>query len=223
MSKGVKLLVCGFEASGKSTISSQLDDAMVFNFDQKEYGFQVPHANLKDYTSMTDVVAFMVEKINQYKEKFGKMPKTVVLDTVTQLYTLMQKYNADKYRGFDIHTMNNKETSELNEFVEKQLIPNGINVVIVAHTIWDEATSRHLIPATGSFSKAGSWLSVVNDSVFVEKKNNKLLVHLRGLKYPCRSTLKDLPETVGIEEYNLQDHITKLENSKFEATEFCFD
>ena len=216
----IKLLVSAFESSGKSTITSQLEDVLVFNFDHKEYSFKVPHANLKNYEGMDYLITQMSEKIKAYKERFGNFPKNIVFDTVTQMYSSMQKFNADKYKGFDVHTNNNKDTLSFNQFIEDTIIPSGINAIVVAHTAYDEATARHVIPATGAFAKAGSWLSVVNDAVFIEKKTNKLVVHTSGLKYPARSTLTDLATGVDIEQYSLQDHIHKLESVKSEATEF---
>lgn len=220
MSHAVKLLVSAFESSGKSTITSQLDNALVFNFDKKEYGFKVPHVNVKSYEGIDDLIALISEKLEAYNEKFGDYPDTVVFDTVTQLYSAMQKYNGIKYKGFDEHKANNVDTLAFNGFVEDSLIPSGINVVIVAHTVYDEATSRHIIPASGAFAKAGSWLSVVNEAVFIEKKSNKLIVHTSGLKYPARSTLADLPTNIPIEEYTLQDHLNLLVATKVEAEDF---
>jgi hypothetical protein len=220
MANGIKLLISAFESSGKSTITSKLDNVLVFNMDHKEYGFKVPHANLKDYQGMDALLDEVASKVEAYQDKFGELPATVVFDTVTQMYSSMQKFNADKYKGFDVHSNNNRDTLAFNEFIENSLIPSGINVVVIAHTTYDEATSRHIIPATGAFAKAGSWLSVVNDAVFIEKKTNKLLVHTSGLKYPARTTLEDLDTNVEIENYSLQDHINKLKAVKFEATEF---
>lgn len=217
----VKLLVSAFESSGKSTITSKLEDTLVINMDHKEYGFKVPHANIKEYEGMDVLLQTVSDKLVAYKEKFGHYPKTVVFDTVTQMYSAMQKYNADKFKGFDVHTANNKDTLSFNEFIENSLIPSDINVVVVAHTLYDEATARHIIPATGAFSKAGSWLSVVNDAIFIEKKSNKLVVHTSGLKYPARTTLENLPTGIDIEEYDLQEHINQLSAVKFEAEEFA--
>jgi len=220
MAHAIKLLVSAFESSGKSTITSKLKDVLVINMDHKEYGFKIPHANIKEYEGMEALLSTVGEKITAYKDKFNRYPATVVFDTVTQMYSSMQKYNADKYKGFDVHTNNNRDTLAFNEFIEKTLIPSEINVIVVAHTSYDEATARHIIPATGSFAKAGSWLSVVNDAIFIEKKSNKLVVHTSGLKYPARSTLEDLPTAVNIEEYDLQEHLDKLAAIKFESEEF---
>jgi len=217
---GVKFLISAFESSGKSTIASQLEDVLVFNMDHKEYGFKVPHVNLKTYEGMDELLNTVTSKIQAYKEKYDKYPSNVVFDTVTQMYSAMQKYNAEKYKGFDIHTNNNKDTLSFNQFIEESLIPSGINVIIVAHTVYDEATARHVIPATGAFAKAGSWLSVVNDGIFIEKKSNKLVVHTQGLKYPARTTLLDLDTNIEISNYSLQEHINKLQATKFEADDF---
>lgn len=216
----VKFLVSAFEKSGKTTITSQLRSPLAINLDQKEYGFKVPHVNIKEYLGMDALLETIAEKLQAYKEKFGKYPENLIFDTVTQMYSAMQKYNSDKYKGFDIHSKNNQETMAFNQFIEQQLLPAGINVIIVAHTLYDEATSRHIIPATGAFAKAGSWTSVVNDSIFVEVKSNKLVVHLKGLKYPARTTLTDLPDSIPVEEYSLQDHLDQLTAKSVEFEDY---
>lgn len=216
----VKFLVSAFEKSGKSTITSQLRNPLIINLDQKEYGFKVPHVNIKEYLGMDALLETIAEKLQAYKDKFGKYPENLIFDTVTQMYSAMQKYNSDKYKGFDVHSKNNQETMAFNQFIEQQLLPAGINVIIVAHTLYDEATSRHIIPATGAFAKAGSWTSVVNDSIFVEVKSNKLVVHLKGLKYPARTTLTDLPDSIPVEEYSLQDHLDQLSAKSFEFEDY---
>lgn len=216
----VKFLVSAFEKSGKSTLTSQLRNPLIINLDQKEYGFKVPHVNIKEYLGMDALLETIAEKLQAYKDKFGKYPENLIFDTVTQMYSAMQKYNSDKYKGFDVHSKNNQETMAFNQFIEQQLLPAGINVVIVAHTLYDEATSRHIIPATGAFAKAGSWTSVVNDSIFVEVKSNKLVVHLKGLKYPARTTLTDLPDSIPVEEYSLQDHLDQLSAKSIEFEDY---
>ena len=216
----VKFLVSAFEKSGKSTLTSQLRNPLIINLDQKEYGFKVPHVNIKEYLGMDAHLETIAEKLQAYKDKFGKYPENLIFDTVTQMYSAMQKYNSDKYKGFDVHSKNNQETMAFNQFIEQQLLPAGINVIIVAHTLYDEATSRHIIPATGAFAKAGSWTSVVNDSIFVEVKSNKLVVHLKGLKYPARTTLTDLPDSIPVEEYSLQDHLDQLSAKSIEFEDY---
>lgn len=156
----IKLLIAGFENTGKSTTASKIEDALVINFDRKTYGFAVPHVNITEYTGIDDLISTINEKLGAYQERYNKLPQTVVLDTVTQFYTTLQAYNENNFKGFDVHKNNNKDTLNLNAYIEDTLIANDINVVIVAHTVFDQETARHIIPATGQFGKAGSWLSV---------------------------------------------------------------
>lgn len=215
-----KILVSGYEASGKSTLTSKIKNALVINFDKKEYSFNVPHANFKNYEGMESVIAFINDKIKAYKEKFKEFPKFIVIDTVTQLYAAMTRYNSVKYTGFKIHEQNNIDTLDLNNYIENVLIANGVSVVIVAHTMVDEKSDRHIIPAQGQFAKAGSWLSIVNDSLFIEKSSGKLVVYFTSFKYPARTTLKDLPDKVGINEFDINEYLNKLVNAKNEIEEY---
>ena len=52
----IKLLISGFENTGKSTTASKIEDAMVINFDRKEYGFAVPHMNITEYTGIDGLI-----------------------------------------------------------------------------------------------------------------------------------------------------------------------
>ena len=216
----IKLLISGFENTGKSTTAAKIENAMIVNFDRKEYGFPVPHMNITDYTGIDALIDTINEKLGVYQEKVGKLPQTIVLDTVTQFYSTMQAYNDNAYKGFDIHKNNNRDTLNLNAYIEDVLIANGVNVVIVAHTTFDADTARHIIPATGQFGKAGSWMSVVNDAIFIEKKTGKFIIHQKSMKFPCRTTLPDVEESVDGDNYDINEHIAKLTASKIEAQEF---
>jgi len=216
----IKLLLCGFENTGKSTTGAAINNSMVINFDRKEYGFPVPHMNITEYTGIPPLIDTINEKLGVYQEKIGKLPETVVFDTVTQFYSTMQAYNGDAYKGFDEHKANNKDTLALNAYIEDVLIANGVNVVVIAHTTFDPDTARHIIPATGQFGKAGSWISVVNDGIFIEKKSGKFLIHQKSMKFPCRTTLSDLEDSVDSTKYDINEHIAKLTAAKLEATEF---
>ena len=216
----IKLLISGFENTGKSTTAAAIKDSLVVNFDRKEYGFPVPHMNVTEYTGIDSLVDLINTKIGIYKEKMGALPATVVMDTVTQFYSTMQAYNDNTFKGFDVHKNNNRDTLQLNAYIEDTLIANGVNVVIVAHTTFDSDTARHIIPATGQFGKAGSWMSVVNDAIFIEKKSGKFVIHQKSMKLPCRTTLKDIEDSVDGTNYDINEHISKLTASKIEAQEF---
>ena len=216
----IKLLISGFENTGKSTTAAQIEDALVINFDRKEYGFKVPHMNITAYSGIDNLIDTINEKLGVYQERMGKLPKTVVFDTVTQFYSTMQAFNDNNYKNFDIHKNNNRDTLNLNGYIEDVLIANDVNVVIVAHTVFDADTARHIIPATGQFGRAGSWMSVVNDAIFIEKKSGKFVIHQKSMKFPCRTTLADIEESLDSSQYDINEHIAKLSASKIEAQEF---
>ena len=216
----VKLLVTGFENCGKSTITSKITDAIVINLDRKEYGFSIPHVNITEYHGIDSFIDTINEKLGVYQEKYGKLPATIVFDTVTQLYTAIQHYNENAWKGFDVHKNNNRDTLNFNAYVEDVLIANGVNVIIVAHTVFDPDTARHIIPATGQFGKSGSWLSVVNNSIFIEKKSGKFIVHQKSMKFPCRTTIEGIEESVDSTQYDLNAHIAKLASANIEAESF---
>jgi hypothetical protein len=216
----IKLLISGFENTGKSTLASKIKNALVVNFDRKEYGFSVPHINITEYTGIDNLIDTINEKLGVYKERFGKLPDTVVMDTVTQFYSTMQAFNDNNFKGFDVHKNNNRDTLNLNGYIEDVLIANGVNVAIVAHTVFDADTARHIIPATGQFGKAGSWMSVTNEAVFIEKKTGKFIIHQKSMKFPCRTTLADLEDSLDSSQYDINEHIAKLTASKVEAQEF---
>lgn len=220
MSKAIKLLVAAFESCGKSTLTSAITNALVINLDHKEYGFKAVHANIPSYEGMDELTSEINDKIEAYNDKKGEYPETVIIDTVTQLYSAIQKYNGNRFTGFDIHSNNNRDTLNFNAYIEETLISNGINVIIVAHCMFDAESGRHIIPASGQFLKAGSWMSVVNEALYIEKKSTKLVVHTSSMKFPCRSTLPDLPPSTSIEDFDINAHIKRLVDSKVESIDW---
>ena len=217
---GSKLLVCGLERIGKSTLTAQLDEALVVVMDEKQYGFPVPHYKPASYAGIDAFKAELITKLKAYKEKYGKAPRTVVFDTITQHYNNVYKWAQDNYRGFDQHNAVNSDTLAFNIMIESLLIKNGVNVVIVAHVLFDESTQRYIIPATGNFAKTGSWLSVVDESTYMFHQNNQLWVAHNLMKYPSRSTLKDLPAEELLETYDINKHLGMIEEKQAGNSEF---
>ena len=205
-----KLLIVGQENSGKTTITSKLDKALVVSIDGKTYPYKVAHYKPATYTGLTNFKDELISKLKAYKEKFGERPHTVVFDTVTKLYENMYKYAQKNFKGFDVHNTISTETLGFNDMIEDFLIKNGVNVVIVAHVIYDESTSRFTVPATGQFAKTGSWLSLTDNASFVYSQGNTRMISHTELKYPCRSTV-DMPKNQKLDDYCINEHMAKLE------------
>jgi hypothetical protein len=217
MSKGIKLLLSGKENSGKSTLTSKIDKALVVVVDAKTYPFSKPHYRIDSYDGIVDFKNTLIAKIKAYKEKFGELPKTVVIDTITKMYELMYLWSEENFKGFDKFNSINRETLLLNNVVEKTLIEKGINVVIVAHAVWDEGTNSFVIPAMGQFAKSGGWLSVVDNASFIYVLGHDRYIAHKELKYPCRSVLDNIQDSELLDKYDINEHISRLEETMIES------
>jgi hypothetical protein len=223
---GVKLLISGLERSGKTTLTSNLKNAFILHFDAKIYPYKVPHTNLfsQDYKGITGFRKVFQDKMQAYKAKNGNFPKTIVFDTITQLYSQMTEYAADNFKGYERFNNINEETLGYNRYIEENLVGNGINVVIVAHTQLDKDTGKFIIPATGSFKNAGSWLSVVDNASYVEVLDGQFSITHKDFNYPCRSTLGDdvLPAKQDVATYDINKHIELLAKVKLDNKDYNY-
>jgi hypothetical protein len=220
MAQGVKLLIVAKEATGKTTLISSIKDGLVISTDNKAFSGKVPHFRYSSYSGIQDFIATTNEKIGLYNEKYGKFPGTIVIDSVTHFQIGMERWANDKFTGFNIWSNLSKEILTLNAYIEDTLLSNGVNVVITAHCNYDSETARYEINSPGNFGKQGSWLSITDNSAFIEVKNGKRVVHHTNTKFPCRSNLANIPESQSMEEYDLNAHITALAEMKTESEEF---
>lgn len=218
MSKGIKLLITGLENSGKTTLTSKIDKSMVVVVDEKRYPYKVPHYKPSEYEGIVEFKNELIDKIKAYKEKYGEVPRTIVFDTITKLYESMYKYAQANFKGFDVHNSISNDTLSFNTMMENLLIDRGINVVIAAHVVYDEATSRYVVPATGQFKNTGSWLSVVDEASFLYNMGSQRYIAHSELKYPCRSTLDKMASTP-VDDYDINKHIEMLEAKADDAEE----
>ncbi len=208
--RGIKLLLVGLSNSGKSTLASKIEESMFIAVDGKAFPFDNPHYRVDEWNGIVDFRNTLVTKIKAYKEKYGKLPKTVVLDTVTKLYEHIYEYCQDNYKGFDQFNALIRETLALNKIIESTLVNKGINTVIVAHATQNNNTNNYEIPAKGQFAESGGWLSVVDEASFLYVLGNDRYIAHKELKYPCRSTL-DIPESEMLSKYDINKHIGLLE------------
>ncbi len=209
--RGVKLLIVGLSNSGKSTLTSNIEKSMFIAVDGKAFPFDNPHYRVDEWNGIVDFRNTLVEKIKSYREKYGELPKTVVLDTVTKLYEHIYEYCQDNYKGFDQFNALIRETLALNKVIESTLVNKGINVVVVAHATFNQGTNNYEIPAKGQFAESGGWLSVVDNASFLYVLGNERYIAHKELKFPCRSTL-DLPDSEMLFKYDINKHIEMLQN-----------
>ena len=70
------------------------------------------------------------------------------------------------------------------------------------------------------FAKRGGFLSEVDQDIFLETKANKRIIHFRSTKFPARTLVDDDPDSMSVDEFNLQRYIEKLSSLQEAADEF---
>lgn len=220
MARGVKLLVVAKEKTGKTTLVSSITNGLVVSTDNKAFTGKVPHFRHSAYLGIQNFIDVTNDKIEKYQEKYGEYPKTLVIDSVTHLQIAMERWANDKFTGFNIWSNLGKEILMFNAYLEDTILASGINVVLTAHCVYDADNAIYEIASPGNFGKQGSWLSVVDNAIFIEIKNGKRIVQHTNTKFPCRSNLEGIMESQPIEDYDLNAHIQALSEATTESEDY---
>ena len=212
----IKLLVSSLPNIGKTTLLQTLEDTLVIARDGKKYPFEQPHVNVPDFTSADQFIDLIVEKVGAYEEKFEKSPKTIVIDSISKVLLDIEGYVLEQVKAFPYGKVNT-EIKKVVDFIERDMAPN-FNVVLVSHALFNEDVSGYsLVNAGGSYGKKGGILSEVDEAIFLELKSKNRIIHFRNSKMVSRTTMTDLPDSVPVEEFNLQEHIDKLVQKQSKA------
>ena len=216
----VKLLIAAESNSGKTTLTKNLTDALVISHDGKKYPFAVPHYMVNSFESTKELTDNVNAKIVAYKEKYGNYPKTIVFDSVSKIFDTMLAVCNRKHTGFKIYSELNNEVNEFTTYIQNTLIASDMNVVLISHAIYDQDTAKYNLVGKGDFAKRGGFLSEVDQSIFLETKANKRIIHFRSTKFPARTLVDDDPDSMSVDEFNLQRYIEKLSSLQEAADEF---
>lgn len=221
----IKILVNGVAGAGKtSLVGSFGNETFVVSRDAKNFMFEIPHMMVDKYYDMTTLLYgatikdpaggpdIKIDGINcklaKYIEKMGKPPENVVIDSVSQIWMdVIDKAsltpNVYGSQGAEV----TKEIGLFVKFVHEVLELNGVNVILLNHIIEEKVegafTGTYLPFGTGKFKDKGGFYSTVNESVTVAVDNGARKVFTNSLPKMARTTLKDLPEIMWVE--NLMD------------------
>lgn len=217
----VKLLVSGLSNVGKTTLLKSLEDAYVVAVDGKVFPFPIAHTNFMGFASITEFTDEITSKIQKYNEVKGTLPKTVVIDSVSQIFQIITENANLTKTGFDVHSQIAKEVALFTRYLEETILAAGMSVVIISHAILDEKTLSYSLTGSGSFAKKGGFLSIVDNSIFLQIKAGKRIVHHRNPAMAARSTLEALPDSMPAEEYSLQAHLDLLLARKNDVVAFA--
>lgn len=206
----VKILISAEPNAGKTTLTKDLEKSLVISHDGKKYPFPVPHVSIPSFDSVQELIDTTIEKIEAFNTKFSEYPSTIVFDSVSKIFDTIHSNCQEKYKGFTIYSELDKEITKFTSFIENSLIASNMNVVLISHALYDAETAKYSLVGKGSFSKRGGFLAEVDEGIFIELKSNKRIIHFKSTKLPARSLIEDLPDSMPVEDFNLQEHIVRL-------------
>ena len=206
----IKLVISGLSNAGKTTLTRSLTDSLVVSYDGKQYPYPVPHVMINTFATIGELINTINDKIVAYKERYGKYPSTVVFDSVSKIMDTCLDNCSAKETGFKVYSRLNSEIHELTEYIQNTLIASDINVVIISHALYDADTAMYSLIGKGDFAKRGSFLAETDYALFVETKSNKRIIHFRSTKFPARTLCEDDPDSVSVDDFNLQTYLDKL-------------
>jgi len=206
----VKQLISGLSGAGKTSLTRNLENSLVIYHDGKSYPYPTPHTTVNTFEDVDSFIDTISEKVEAYHEKFKEYPSTIVFDSVSKIFDTISDNCNRKYNNFDIYTNLNREINKFTSFIQDSLIASDMNVILVSHAVYDPETSRYNLVASGSFAKRGGFYAEVDEAIFIEQKSNKRTIHFRSGKFPARTLEESLPDTIDVNDFNLQDHINTL-------------
>ena len=210
------MLLSGITNSGKTSLLQSLVDVLVIARDGKKYPFAQAHVNVPDFIDIDTVIELIVEKVSAYEKKYGIMPKTVVVDSISKILLDIEGYVLDQVKSFPYGKVNT-EIKKFVDFIERDMAPE-FNIILVSHALFNEDTQGYnLVNAGGSYGKKGGMLSEVDEAIFLEVKPKKRIIHYRNSRMAARTTMADLPDFIELKDFNLQEHILTLQSKQSKA------
>jgi len=211
----LKLLINGEAGVGKTELLDSLDKkTFVASRDAKKFGLKLPHFLLEEWTDMSTFIygvgegenriPGIVDKMEDYNEKFGEYPTNVAFDSVSQIFMdvidkASQTPNVYGSQGAEV----TKEMAILTKFIHEDLELNGINVILLNHVIEErdegKPTGSYVSFGAGKFLAKGGFYSTTNESITLVASGENRKVITRGKDKQARTTLKDTPEIMWVE------------------------
>ena len=215
----VKMLVSGITNSGKTSLLQTLTNVLVIARDGKKYPFPQAHVNVPDFTKVDTLIDLIYEKVEAYEAKVGDLPETVAIDSTSKIFLYIEGYVLEQIKSFPYGKVNT-EIKKFVDFIERDMCPQ-FNIVMVSHALYNEDTHGYnLVNAGGSYGKKGGMLSEVDEAVFLEVKGKSRTIHYRNSKMASRTTMEELPDSVPLADFNLQEHLELLQKKQSKAEEW---
>ncbi len=204
-----KILISGLSNCGKTSLLRTLTDVLVIANDGKKYPFKQPHRNIEVTTTADSLIAEIEDAMDGYSKKFGVLPRTIAIDSISKILLDIQDHFLATVTSFPYGPMG-KDISRLMAYFENELVKNGCNVIFISHAEKDEDGQFKLVTAGGASGKRGGVIADVDNSMYVDVRGKKRIVHHRNPKLLARTLSEDLPDTEEVEDFNLQSYLENL-------------
>ena len=215
----IKMLVSGITNCGKTTLLQSLTDVLIIARDGKKYPFPQAHVNVPDFTDINYLIDLIIEKENVYQKKHKNPPKTIVIDSISKILLDIEGYVLQQVKSFPYGKVNT-QIKKFVDFIESDMVTD-FNVILVSHALFNEDTDGYnLVNAGGSYGKKGGMLSEVDEAIFLEVRSKSRIIHFRNSRMAARTTVADLPDSLPLEEFDLQKHIIMLQSNQSKADEW---
>jgi hypothetical protein len=201
----IKILINGEAGTGKTSLLSSLDKrTFVASRDAKKFGLKLPHTLVEEWLGMQAFVNTVIDKLEDYNDKFGEYPTNVVIDSVSQIFMdvidkASQTPNVYGSQGAEV----TKEMAVLTKFIHEDLELNGVNVILLNHVITEKEdgklTGSFISFGSGKFLEKGGFYSTTNESITIITVGEHRKVFLKGKDKQARTTLTDVPDTMWVE------------------------
>jgi hypothetical protein len=216
-----KLLIAGESNSGKTTLTKGLKNSLVISHDGKTYPYPNPHVQVPTFDSAEQLINLVTSKIEAYNDRFSSYPSIIVFDSVSRIFDTMYDNCNHKYTGFNIYSALDKEIKQFTSYIEDTLVASGMDVVILSHAVFDSESTKYNLVGKGSFAKVGGFLGTVDESVFIETKSNKRILHFRSTKFPARTLRESNPDSCPVEDFDLGPYLEALHKDQEDVSEFA--
>lgn len=217
---GTKILISGASNTGKTTLLKTLKDAVVFNYDNKSFPYDIPHRDVFMKGKITTGEMFHKEVkslLDSYEAAYGKLPTTLVIDSVSTIVGDLEiSYTGsdDKSNGFTKWTDYKSAVHLINDVVNVAANKKGINVILITHAQYNMQNNKWEDTTKGGFAKKeGGFLSTVDYAICIDvNSDNSRVVYLNNAYRMSRNTFnyKDGAEFVDASEFNLQEYLEAI-------------
>jgi len=214
----VKVLISGLPNTRKTSLIKDLEDVLVIANDNKKFPFPLPNKTVTEVTTAEDFIGICEEALDVYNTKFGKLPKYMVIDTISKVWLDIEAYYSKTKSGFDVWAGIGKDIPIIRKYIENTIIREyDISVIFISHLIEQDSGKQELVKCGGNALKDGGVISDVDYAITTERRGRKLNIRHNGSDLSRNLQYADLPETEPIDTFDFKQYLKNIESSYVEA------